>query len=251
MKRALCILMSVVLCAVFLTVSASAETYDLSNTDLTIRVDDAVWYVFTRDNIENNPELEELGIAYDAMRDVLYNGDIYMDAIVYYEDGTFMEFFVRKKAMHTGAVDMAERSDEQVLAMAQIRANQYGAESCDIYKNQYKFARLEYFDANSNNHICEYVTIVNKTNYTFTFQSETAFAEWEYNEMEEIVDSIQFDIRPSTEAGEDGGLLGYVIPGTIGGALAGGAVGGVMAMKKKKKAGQEDEVLPVDATEPE
>ena len=97
MKKIVCILMVLVLSAAFLSVSVSAETYDLSDTDMSISLDDTVWYVFTRDNIENNAELGELGISYDAIHDILYNSDIYMDAIVYYEDGTYLEFFVRKR----------------------------------------------------------------------------------------------------------------------------------------------------------
>lgn len=253
MKRIVCILMALVLSAAFWSVSVSAETYDLSDTDMSIRLDDTVWYVFTRDNIEHNAELEELGISYDAIHDILYNSDIYMDAIVYYKDGTYLEFFVRKKAMHAGSINLTERPDDQVLTMAKIRAQQYGAETYSVYKNQYKFAKLEYFDGNEQYHVCEYVTIVNKTNYVFTFQSKAAFTQWESAQMEEIIDSIQFDMDTAVEEKDEDSFWDYVLPRTIGGAVIGGAVGGVLEIRKirkKKKAGQEETPL-TDTTEAE
>ena len=81
MKRTISILLSVVLCAgAFLPITTYAETYNLGGTDMSISVDDTVWYVFTRDNIKNNSELEELGITYEAMYEILHNNEAYMDA---------------------------------------------------------------------------------------------------------------------------------------------------------------------------
>lgn len=248
MKRSLCILMSVVLCFVFLSVSASAETYDLSDTDLSIRLDDTVWYVFTRDNIENNPELEELGVSYDAMYDILYENEVYMDAVVYYEDGEYMELFVRKRSLDTGMANLTNYTDDQVLELAAGFAEKQGAETYSVYENQYKFAKLEYLDSKLNYYVCEYVTVINKDNYTFTFQSESEFTDWEYEEMKDIIDSIQFDIDTSMKEKNDGGFLDHVIPSAIGGAVVGGVIGGVIGIvnKKKKKAAQEAEASSAD-----
>ena len=58
MKRNICMLLTVILCLVALfPVTASAKTYTLSDTDMQISIDDTYWYVFTRDNIKDNPEL--------------------------------------------------------------------------------------------------------------------------------------------------------------------------------------------------
>lgn len=252
MKRSLCILMSVVLCVAFLSVSASAEVYDLSDTDLSVRLDDTIWYVFTRDNIENNAELEELGISYDAMHDILYRNEVYMDAIVYYENGEYFEFMVRKGSQDTRTVNLTECSDDLVLAMAETRAKQYEAKAYSIYKNQYKFAKLEHFDSNLNRFGCEYITIVNKDSYIFTFQSESEFTDWEYRQMEDIIDSIAFRVDTSIEEKNESGVWAHVIPSTIGGAVVGGIVGGVIEIrKKKKKKAAQEEAPPANTTESE
>jgi len=84
-KRTACIFIATVFCLVlFVPVSASAQTYSLGETDIHISLDDTVWYVFTRDNIQDNAELEELGLTYEAMYDILHNNDAYMDAILFY-----------------------------------------------------------------------------------------------------------------------------------------------------------------------
>ena len=60
MKRSICILAIIAtVFMVFLPVSVYAETYSLGGTDMSIDVDDSLWYVFTRDNIKDNSELKE------------------------------------------------------------------------------------------------------------------------------------------------------------------------------------------------
>ena len=67
-----------------------AKTYSISDTDITVELDEKVWYVFTRDNIENNPELDELEISYDDIYSIMYNNNIYLDAVLYYEDDDYI-----------------------------------------------------------------------------------------------------------------------------------------------------------------
>ena len=251
MKRSICIVMTLLLCVAFLSVGVSAKTYHLSDTDLSIRLDDTIWYVFTRDNLDNNPELGELGISYDDMHDILYDNEAYMDAIVCYEDGDYLEMFIRKRALDNGLVNLTNYSYDRVLEMAEQLAEKQGSKTYSVYENRYKFARLEYFDSGVNCDVCEYITVINKDNYTLTFQSENGFADWEYEQMENIVDSIQFDVDPSLEEEEDGGFFGNVLTPPVGGAVIGGAVGAVVGLvnKKKKKAAQENETPPVNGPE--
>jgi hypothetical protein len=166
-----------------LPITTYAETYNLGGTDMSISVDDTMWYVFTRDNIKNNSELEELGITYEAMYEILHNNEAYMDAILYYEDGEIVEFFVRKRALDTGIANLSNYKDSEVLELAKELAKKQGASTYSVYENQYKFAKLEYVDSNLGYYICEFVTCVNKDNYTFTFQSTSQFTDEEYAEI--------------------------------------------------------------------
>ena len=231
MKRTVSILLSVILCfSALLPITTYAEMYNLGGTDMSISVDDTVWYVFTRDNIKNNSELEELGITYEAMYDILHNNEAYMDAILYYEDGEFVEFFVRKRALDTGIANLSNYKDSKVLELAKELAKKQGASTYSVYENQYKFAKMEYIDSNYGYYICEYVTCVNKDNYTFTFQSTSQFTDEEYAEIENIVDSIKFDVDTSIKEKKSTSIAESVIEKTIGGAVIGGVVGAVIAI---------------------
>ena len=226
------LLISVLCVGVLLSATAQAENYVLADTDMRITVDDTVWYVFTRENIQDNPELEELGIAYEDIQQLLYDNEAYMDAVLYYDDGSYVELFVRKRALDVGIANLSNYDDSYVSDFARGMADKNGIQDHSVYESTYKFARLEYVDPTYGFYICEFVTIVNKDNYTLTFQSNTELTEQEYSQIESIVNSIEFDVDPSLqEEDSDGDVLWKV----LGGAIVGGIAGGVMAIKGKKK----------------
>lgn len=233
MKRNFFLILSVILCvALFLPVTTYAQAYQMSDTDMTITVNDTEWYVFTRDNIKDNPELAELGVSYEDMHSILYDNEAYMDAILFYEDGGYIEFFVRKRPLDTGLVNLSNYKDSEVATFAKEIAKNQNTDNYGVYENTYKFAKLEYFDATYNYYVCEYITVVNKDDYTLTFQSETEFTEWEYEEIKRIVDSIQFDVDTSLK--EKSGSTS-LIARVIGGGVAGGIAGLIIGLKNKKK----------------
>lgn len=243
MKRKLCMLLVALLwVAVWLPMAAAAKDYTISGTDMTVTVDNTIWYVFTRDNIQNNPELEELGISYEYMYDVLYDNHAYMDAILFYEDGSYMELFVRKNALEDSIVNLSNYSEGEAREFAKALAEEVGAQDYEVYENTYKFSRMEYVDTNYGYYVCEYATIVNQDGYTLTFQATMPFTDWEYEQIRTIVDSVRFDVdtslkEPKDSSGED------ILVRTIAGAAIGGTVGCVTALtrKKKKKADKNDE----------
>ncbi len=232
MKRnAFILILSVLLLAV-LPASVYATTYKLSGTDMSVSLDDSSWYVFTRDNITDNPELEELGLKYQDIYDVLYDNNAYVNACLFYEDGGFVEMFVRKVAIDTGMANLSNYKEKEVLELAKEIAKRRNTKDYSVYESQYKFANLKYKD--SGYYICEYYTVVNRDAYTVTFQSETEFVAEEYAEMKRIVDSISFDVDTSLKEEGDSFWDG-VLGGVIKGAAIGAVVGGIIAVVGKKK----------------
>lgn len=241
MKRNICILLSAILCVMaFLPVTAHAATYKLEGTDMSIVVDDTVWYVFTRENIKDNPELEELGVPYDTVYSTLYDNDAYMNAVVFYEDGAYVELLVRKKALDTDIANLSNYDEKEVSEFAQELAKRLEVETYAVYEGEYKFAKLEYFDAEYEYYIYEFTTIVNRDNYTLTFESEEPFTDEQKEMCEEIVDSVRFDVDPSIKERNDS-IFDSVLTKTIGGAVAGGIAGGVIALVNKKKKKNKEE----------
>ncbi len=245
MKPIVRILTATFLCfIIFLSITVSAKTYNVSETDMSISIDDSSWYVFTRDNIENNPELNELKITYSTMYDILHDNKAYMDAILFYEDGQYVELFIRKNPVDSGMANLSNYSDENVSLFAKQLAKKVNANEFSIYKNQYKFAKLEYFDAKTNYYICEFFTVVNKEIYTLTFQATSTFTDAEYKEITSIVDSIHFNVDTTLKE-KTTSIWDNVLTKTVIGAISGAFVGGIVSLitvsvTKKKKKGIED-----------
>lgn len=233
MRRSFCMLLILLFCLV-LPVSVFAETYELSDTDMNIDFDTSSWYVFTRDNLENNPQLEELGLDYDEMHSLLYNNNAYLNAALALSVDDYIELFVRKTAQTTGVANLTNYSKDELQEFATALAEKQNTQVYSVYQNQYNFAKLEYKDANVGVFVYEFYTIVNKQNYTFTFQSETEFTDEKRQIAEQIIDGVKFNVDTSLNEPNDSG--NSILTKTIGGAIVGGMAGGVVALVSKKKA---------------
>lgn len=246
MKRLLCILLSIMMCGmVFVPVVAYATAFSVYGADMTIDVDDSEWYVFTRDNIRDNPELQELGISEEYMENVFEENDAYMDAVLFFEDGSFVELFIKMKSVDTGIANLSNYDDDEVTEIAEDLAEEHDIKDYSVYKTRYKFVKLESYDKKYGYYLCEFFTVVNKDGYTLTFQSETPFTDAEYEEIEDMVSSIRFDVDESLK--EPNPFFNSVVTRTLAGAAVGGVVGGGIALfsKKKKKSQNRDETIPV------
>lgn len=191
MKKLAIFLAMFILCSATLCpVTAYARSYSVGETDMNIDIDDTTWYVFTRNNLMDNPEMEELGVSYDYMYDLMYDNGIYLDAIVLYSDSDeYLELFLRKTEMDD-IENLSEYSDAEVEDLAKALAEKYNTSYYWLYKTQYKYLKVEYVQ--SGYHVMEYITVFDNEGYTLTFQTESPFSEWEYEEMDSIIDSISF-----------------------------------------------------------
>ncbi len=244
MKRYLTLALCLMLCLfVLFPTGANATGFDLGDTDLRISLDENSWYVFTRENLENNEELAELGLTEETIHDVLYNNEAYMDALLLYDNGDFTELLIRKRALDVGVANLSNYDTDEVMEMAEGLGEKQGTENYSVYESSYKWARLEYLDASLNYYVCEFVTVVNKDNYTLTFQSSGEFTEWEYEEIQGIVDSVRFDVDETLKEGKNGGFFDSLVGKSVMGGAIGGVVGVCMAIanqRKKKRGSQED-----------
>lgn len=241
---------TLILCLTF-PLTVYAETYSMSDTDMSIRIDDTSWYVFTRDNIEGNSELDELGITHDFMESVFYDNMAHMDAFRFDEDGDFLELFIRKQRLENTFTNLANYDDELLYELAEAFAERQNAENYSIYGNQYRFVKLEYFDSAYEMYICEFITIVNKDNYTLTFQSPSPIDGAKLSEIQKIVDSVSFDVDYSMEepilsyleepqkTSISNGAMEILITSTISGGLLGLFTWLCGRMKKARKAKKE------------
>ena len=240
MKRRLSILLTIIILLFILCpVTVSAQTYNLSKTDMSISIDDNSWYVFTRDNIKNNPELEAIGLTYKDMYDFFIHNMAYMKAFFVCDDGNFMELIVKKDEEKSLRVNLSNYSDDEVLKRAESLAESHNAEY-SVYKNQYKFTHIEYIDYNKVYYLCEFATIINKKPYTLTFKSKTPFTDAEYQEIENIIDSIHFEVDTTLKEPIYMTRKGKVIIKLLPMAICSLIGYAVVSRKKEKKASRED-----------
>lgn len=248
MKKWYSIILALVFSIVLLSpITVTARSYTVGETDLSINIDDTAWYVFTRNNIRNNSELDDLDITYEYMYDLMHKNEIFLDAIIFYEDSNeYLELFLRKRDVND-IENLSNHSDKDVLELTKKLANKQGSTDYSIYKTQYKFMKMEYFQ--SGYYVMEYSTVMNGDNYTLTFQTESPFSEWEYGEMDDIVDSIVFDVSSSSESNKSNSspLFDGLWEKFIGGAVIAGVFCGTpflykLGKKKKEEAIQKGKV---------
>lgn len=244
MKQIAAFLFCLTLCVLAVAPAAAyAETYKPADTDITVTIDDTLWYVFTRDNIENNPELEEVGGSVEQMRKIFDINDAYIDAFVIGDDGDFLELIVVKKEAGSGVANLSNYSDELVADLAKEISGMQSIDDYSVYRNNgYKFVRLETVSTASDNityNLCEYFTIVNRYVYSLKFQSVSKFNDEKYAMVKKIVDSVEFDVDETLKEDVERGVsVSKVALWAIVGAIGGGAVGGIIgfAVDRKKKA---------------
>lgn len=244
MKRSFCLILSVVLCvALLFPVTTHAQTDPVLSTDMHISIDSFVWTVYTRVVAFGDFGIGEPEIPHEKIYNFLKENNLYLYASKSDPGGEHTEFLIRKTPIDTGLANLSNYKNRQVLSLARELARKNGIEAYSIYTSQYKFVKLEYYDADAALYLCKFITIVNKDNYTFTFQSSAPFTEQEHIEIQKIMDSVAFDIDPSIQ--EDSVLLfldnapelatiGTVII-SVGSVLIGTMIGVIILIVRKKK----------------
>lgn len=211
----------------------NAQRFYPDGTDLSVWIDDTKWYVFTRNNIYNNSELNELGITYDYLYNFMYNNYVYLDGALFYSDSDdSLELLIRKTKVDK-IKNLTNYSDDEVKDLAKSLADKQNAQIYKIYESDYKYAYLKYMDKGL--YLVEYFTIVNGEGYTITAQKSSQFTSDELIEIETIVDSIEFDVDESLKepTSNSSSLWEKFISGAIVAAIMGGLSS--LVNKKKKK----------------
>ncbi len=167
-----------------LPLMVQAAIIDVPSADMSLTLPDE-WYVFTRDNIEGNTELEELELTYDFMNDLMNENDMYVDA---FDDE---EEFIVSVVPVEDVGNLNDYFDSEIEDLAVEIQGIAGADGYELYENDYKFIYLEYMDAGY--YIINYYTIIADRAYTFTIQKEAEFTDNEKNSYKNIIDSVHFD----------------------------------------------------------
>lgn len=226
-----------VLSFIFLVPLTSAKTVDLNEIDLKLDFKDD-WYVFTRYNLDNNSNLEELNVTKEYMQGFFEHNLAYIDAVP--NDFNY-ELILRIGNEKNEINNLTNYNDEFVKGVAKELGNQTNSDKYDIYNNgTYKFATVEYYDSETKFNIVAYYTVVNNKGYTFQIQKEDAITDNDKAEFKEIVNTIKFNVneedsnKEKEELKKDNSSFNWnsVVIYTLIGAAAGG-IGAAISKKKK------------------
>ena len=228
MKKILLVMVLLVL----VPLNVFATTFELDDIDMNITFDESVWYVFTPDNILNNPELDELGISYDYMNAAFQNNHAYVNAILFYQDtDDYIEIFVRRSEVDFDDLTLSNISFARELGSA--LAEEQNA-SYEIYQGDYIFIQLDYIDQGL--YLNEYYTIQNGYAYTLTAQKPYSFDSYDEGVVQDIVDSIFIEGAEALDVeNEDNNYFVFIIVGVLALILAGAVVLGIVLVVKSRK----------------
>lgn len=215
----------------FLPFSINAKEYVVKDTDLSININEEMWYVFTRDNIKDNEDLKKLEISEEYVTQFMEENSVYLDAIMFNEDQT-LEIFIRKSPIDK-INNLSNYPNKDVQNLSKELANTQKAKEYGIYENKYKYAHLYYQD--SGYYLDEYYTIVNKDAYTITAQNTKKFTKQQKQLVKDIVDSINFKINPKYKNDNIKTWWKSIGIYAIVGAVVGGLTSFISAIQVKRK----------------
>ena len=171
--------------SLFMPLVGQAVSVDVPSADMSLDMPD-YWYVFTRDNIEGNAELEELGLTIDFMNELFLENDIYIDG---FDENMEMLLYV---VSVDDVGNLPDYYDFEIEDFGEELQGIVGASDYEIVNNDYKYVSVAYEDQGYE--IVEYYTIIDNLGYTFSFQKEGAdFSNTEQETISNIIDSVHFD----------------------------------------------------------
>ena len=123
--------------------------------------------------------------------------NLYLYAISYYSDAErYIEIYIEKEN-YDSKTNLSDINNGKVKDFAEDISKSISGSTPSTLFNKYKYAVVDYVLNGATAR--SYVTIVNGDTYTITFQAPSEFSEDEFAEIDEIVDSVSFDVKPSPE----------------------------------------------------
>lgn len=174
-----------ILMVLLIPLSIKAEEYDVKSANMKITFPDN-WYVFTRENVEGNKNLENIEVTSEYMNKFFNSNSAYIDAIK-----SDIEFVLRTSE-NVDFASLSDFPDEKVEEIATDMGAINKTKDYKVYTNKYKYV---VFNSKSGDYyINVYSTVINSKWYTFTIQKKSEFTAEEINDSKKIIDSIDYTI---------------------------------------------------------
>ena len=170
---------------ILIPLSIKAEEYDVKSANMKITFPDD-WYVFTRENVENNKNLEAVEVDAEYMNKFFNSNSAYIDAI---KSGTE---FVLRTSENVDFASLSDYPDEKVEEVASDMGAINKTKDYKVYTNKYKY--IVFTNKLGDYYMNVYSTVINSKWYTYTIQKKSDFTADEVTETRKIIDSIDYTI---------------------------------------------------------
>ena len=167
-----------------------AKELEITDLNMNLNVNDND-IILSIDNLENNKDLEKLGISKETMENIMINNNIYLDIIK--ADASY-EILVIVPQTNVSIVNLTKKDDVFIENLRKEVVKETGAEISSIYKNNYKFIMVDYYDKDTGYYAVNYYTVVNSKGYNFQLQKKSKITDSDKNDLKEIVDSVKFKV---------------------------------------------------------
>ena len=196
---------------------------ELENTNLNIKLEVNDDYItLTRDNLLDNKDLDKLGLTKENMEKLMIENNIYFDII---KSDISYEVLVVVPKTNVSIKNLTKEDDLFLENLRKELAKQTDSEISNIYKNNYNFVMVDYYDKNTGYYIVNYYTIVNSRGYNFQLQKKTQLTDSDKDDLKNIIDNVTFKIieEKKEEKKEEKQEFDYmiIVYGAILGAMAG------------------------------
>ena len=210
-----------------------AESYTFE--DLTITLEDSDWIVFTKDNIDGNPAIEEQKINIDTLKDLFNNKNVYLDANIFdsVNPAENIELIVGISEANSryNLHNYSKRRVNKILKETVDDYKDYKVLDSYIYSNnKYTYIAIYYEDKFV--YIIDYNTVINGKTYTIKCQKGTEFNDTDKKNLEHIIDTIKYEYKEEYEVKPP--LLEPIERIIVWGVI-GGLIGGVTSLIMRRK----------------
>ena len=183
MKKLLFVVVLFLLCPVIVF----GENFEIKEYGITMSFDKN-WDVFTRESDRNDYFLVKYDLDYDFLQNSLKRDMIYLYAINEIGNDTKIELFIMTNGNKADAA--RPMNLEEFKEYASMLAKKYGADDYEIYENNYKYIKYDYYDENVDLYCSEYFLYIDSIGYFFTARKEVPFKDEEIAQIENVIDSI-------------------------------------------------------------
>ncbi len=178
--------------------AVSAKEVEVPDMNLKMNLDDN-WDIFTRDNLDNNPTLEEYGISKDDIMSLFKQGNIYIDALANDNDFEFFAIILNVGQMNNLANYTDEIINKELVPelKKELQKN-YSNISIKIKEvGTYKYLIVEFYDSTTQKQLYKYYTVVNALGYNFQIQKKGKITDEEKKMLDDIVSTTEIKVEPS------------------------------------------------------